>query len=171
MPGIDIWKDIIGYEGIYQISYCGEVRRIYKSGKINNIKPYPKTRSGKRLLVGLTLEGRKKEHMVHLLVAQAFLDKPKPDHVVYHKNGILRDNYASNLAWIDRKSLGKLTGAMSNKKSVAKIDSNGETIDIYSSARQAGRENYMSYQTIIDRCNGKVKSLYAPDGYVYIWEQ
>ena len=36
--------------------------------------------------------------------------------------------------------------------------------------REAARRNYMSYQTVIDRCNGKVKKSVAPDGYDYIWD-
>ena len=46
----------------------------------------------------------------------------------------------------------------------------GLIVDVYSSARKAARENYMSYQTIMDRCNGKCKSAFAPDGYAYAWE-
>ena len=36
--------------------------------------------------------------------------------------------------------------------------------------REAARENFMSYQTVMDRCNGKVKGPFAPDGYAYAWE-
>ena len=53
---------------------------------------------------------------------------------------------------------------------MAKIDSNGEIVDVYTSARQAAKSNFMSYQTVIDRCNGKCKSAFAPDGYAYAWE-
>ena len=48
-----------------------------------------------------------------------------------------------------------------------KISEEGQIVDFYRSVREAGRKNHMSYQTILDRINGKVKSLYAPDGYVY----
>ena len=48
-----------------------------------------------------------------------------------------------------------------------KIDSDGQIVDFYRSVREAGRKNFMSYQTILDRIGGKVKSLYAPDGSVY----
>ena len=51
--------------------------------------------------------------------------------------------------------------------SVVKISLEGEIVDFYRSAREAGRKNHMSYQTILDRISGKAKSLYAPDGYVY----
>ena len=64
----------------------------------------------------------------------------------------------------------KKTGAKSKRKTVAKINCYGEIEDVYSSAREAARKNYLSYQTVIDRCNGKCKMAYAPDGYAYAWE-
>ena len=51
-----------------------------------------------------------------------------------------------------------------------KIDGTGEIVEVYSSAREAAKQNFMSYQTVIDRCNGKCKSAFAPDGYAYAWE-
>lgn len=170
MSGTNIWKDIKGYEGKYQVSYKGEVRRIYKSGKTRKLTPYIKQNSREILFIGLTKDGIKKEFPVHTLVAKAFLGEPKENEVIYHKNGLIRDNWASNLEYIDRKKLGKMTGAKSRRKPVVKIDSNGEMVDFYPSARQAAKENHMSYQTIIDRCNRKIKSPFAPDGYAYAWE-
>lgn len=170
MAGTDIWKDIEGYEGKYQVSYEGKIRRLYLSGKTRLLKPYLKQYRRKVLFVGLTKDGIKKEFPVHTIVARAFLGEPKEGQVTYHKNGLIRDNWVSNLAYIDRKKLGQMTGAQSRRKGVVKIDSDGEMVDFYPSARQAGRENFMSYQTIIDRCNRKVKSAFAPDGYVYAWE-
>lgn len=43
-------------------------------------------------------------------------------------------------------------------------------MEVYSSAREAARRNFMSYQTVIDLCNGKVKRGKAPDGFVYEWD-
>lgn len=170
MSGTNIWKDIEGYEGKYQVSYEGKIRRIYKSGKVRELTPYLKQHHRKILFIGLTKNGKKKEFPVHSLVAQAFLGEPKKGEVTYHKNGLIRDNWASNLGYIDRKKLGKMTGSQSKRKGVVKINSNGEMVDFYPSARQAAKKNFMSYQTIIDRCNRKVKSPFAPDGHAYAWE-
>lgn len=167
---INPWKDIKGYEGKYQVSREGKIRRLYKSGKTRELTSYLKTHGRKILFIGLTKEGIKKEIAVHTIVAQAFLGDPKPGQVTYHKNGLIRDNWASNLEYIDRKTLGEMTGPRSRRKAVAKINKEGEIVEVYHSARQAGRENFMSYQTIIDRCNRKVKSPFAPDGYAYAWE-
>jgi len=76
----------------------------------------------------------------------------------------------NNIKYIRRKELGRLTGAKSKRQPVAKIDSNGEIVEVYSSAQECARQNYMSYQTVMDRCNGKCKSAFAPDGYAYAWE-
>lgn len=167
---IDLWKDIKGYEGRYQVSYEGKIRSIYKNGKTRELTPYIKNHGRKILQIGLSKNGVKKEIPVHTIVAQAFIGEPKAGQVVYHKNGLIRDNWASNLEYIDRKTLGEMTGPGSRRKSVAKINADGEIVAVYTSARQAAKENFMSYQTIVDRCNRKVKSPFAPDGYAYAWE-
>jgi hypothetical protein len=104
------------------------------------------------------------------LVANAFLGPRPSGYVTYHRNFCKSDNSVVNLTYITQKELGRKTGSESKRRSVVKINQAGEEVEIYKSAREAGRENYMSYQTIIDRCNGKVKSTYAPDGFKYVWE-
>lgn len=174
----DIWKDIEGFKGKYQVSYSGQVRRVYKSGKTKILAQFK--RAGKarkitrdRLFVHLTDDkGKDSTIPVHQIVAKHFFGKPKPGQVPYHINGCVMDNWASNLEYIDRKRLGELTGASSRRQPVVKINTDGEIIDCYSSAREAARENYMSYQTIIDRCNlvSVKRSIFAPDGCAYAWE-
>jgi hypothetical protein len=90
--------------------------------------------------------------------------------VPYHKNGDLADNSVNNIGFATRKRLGKMTGAMSGRKPVAKVSEEGEIVEVYPSAREAGRRNHMSYQTVIDRCRGKVKKPFALDGYTYIYD-
>jgi hypothetical protein len=46
-----------------------------------------------------------------------------------------------------------------------------EAIEFYPSARQAAKMNHMSYQTVMDRCNGNVKKEIAPYGYFYVWDE
>lgn len=55
----------------------------------------------------------------------------------------------------------------SRRRPVAKIDSAGNVIAVYSSAREAARANFMSYQAVLDRCNGKVQKPYVLDGFTY----
>ena len=148
------------------------IRRVYPSGKTRAMTPYHKKMSGsQRLVVKLTdANGKAKEVKLLQIMAKTFLG-PIPDGCVpYHKNECQSDNYIQNIAYINRKELGKKTGSKSRRQAVVKIDILGEIVDVYSSAREAARKNYMSYQTIIDRCNGKCKSAFAPDGHAYAWE-
>ena len=168
---LDTWTDIIGYNGKYQVDKEGNVRRVFPSGKTRQMTPYHKKMSGsQRMVVKLTFNGKSKEEILLQIVAKTFLGECPDGCVPYHKNGCQSDNYVNNIGYISRVELGKLTGPKSRRKSVVKIDNMGLIVDVYSSARKAARENYMSYQTIMDRCNGKCKSAFAPDGYAYAWE-
>lgn len=165
------WRDIPGYDGKYQVDMNGVVRRIYKSVKTRQMTPYHKKMSGsQRLVVKLTKDGKPKEEILMQLVARAFLGLPPPGYVPHHKNGCQSDNYIQNIEYISRRELGKKTGKNSRRQPVVKIDETGEIVEVYSSAREAAKQNFMSYQTVIDRCNGKCKSAFAPDGYAYAWE-
>lgn len=64
-----------------------------------------------------------------------------------------------------------MTGALSSRRPVEKVDMNGAVVEVYSSARAAARANHMSYQTVLDRCNGKVKNPYTLDGHNYRFEK
>lgn len=160
----DTWYDIPGYEGKYQINYFGKIRRALKNGRYKELHPYLKKSNGRRV-VKLNC----KEMVVMKLMQFTFMGKLKEGYVTYHKNGILTDDVLSNIGVIRREELGRLTGTRNDCQiPVVKIDSSGEIVEFYKSVREAGRKNHMSYQTILDRINGKVKSLYAPDGYVYV---
>lgn len=166
-----VWKDIPGYGGKYQADTEGNVRRVFPSGKTRILHPYHRKMKGsQRLVVKLTKDGKSKEEILLQVMAMTFLGEAPEGCVPFHKNGCQSDNYIQNIAYMDRRKLGQLTGGASGRRPVIKIDSRGETVDVYSSAREAGRKNYMSRQTITDRCNGKCKSAFAPDGYAYAWE-
>ena len=168
---VETWKDIPGYGGKYQIDREANVRRVYISGKTRAMTPYHRKMSGsQRLVVKLTKDGKSKEEVLMQLVALTFLGPPPKGHVPYHKNGCQSDNYLNNIAYISKRELGRMTGAKSRRRPVAKIDRDGYLVEVYPSAREAARRNYMSYQTVMDRCNGKVKSAFAPDGYAYVWD-
>lgn len=167
----ETWRDIPGYHGIYQASTQGNIRKIYKSGKMRKMTPYHKKMTGsQRMVVKLTKDGKSKEEILIQLIARTFLGTAPPGMVPYHINEVQSDNFLSNIAYISRSDLGKKTGARARRKPVVKIDSSGQDVAYYSSARRAAKENFMSYQTIIDRCNGKVKRGPAPDGFEYAWD-
>lgn len=158
------WYDIPGYGGKYQINYFGNIRRALKNGRYKDLHPYTKSSNGRR-----AVKLNCKEVVVMKLMQITFIGELKQGYVTYHKNGILTDDALNNIGITTRLELGKMTGTWNDSEfSIVKIDSNGEIVDFYKSAREAGRKNHMAYQTILDRINGRVKSLYAPDGYVYV---
>lgn len=168
---IETWKDIPGYNGKYQCDREGNFRRVYKSGKTRPIRPYRKNGTRNKIVVHLTDDNGKTSQMLVIgIMAITFLGPAPPGCVPHHKNGALTENHINNIAYINRKELGKITGQKSRRKPVAKINDSGNIVEVYPSARAAARDNFMSYQTVIDRCNGKVKSAFAPDGFAYAWE-
>ncbi len=165
------WKDIPGYDGRYQADKEGNVRRVYKSGKTRILTPFPKKmRGSQRLLVKISIDGKGRDVVLMQLIARTFLGQAPKGYVAHHKNGCQSDNYLNNIEYIRNEELGKINGARARRKPVAKLGRDGEVVEVYSSAREAGRKNYMSYQTIIDRCNGVCKSAFASDGFAYAWE-
>ena len=91
---MEIWKDIDGYDGKYQVSTWGRVRNA-KTGKIKkqyyNEKGY--------LKVQLCFKGKIKKHRVNRLVAQAFVLNPYDLPQVNHKDGNKENNSFTNLEW------------------------------------------------------------------------
>ena len=88
----EIWKDVIDYEGIYQVSNLGNVKSLkFNKEKILKLMP----RSGY-----LRVELNQKSHSVHRLVLHTFvgLNETKPQ--VNHINGIKSDNRLINLEWV-----------------------------------------------------------------------
>jgi len=160
-----VWRDIPGSEK-YQIDSVGNIRRKLKKG-FRNISTFIKD---EYYTVKVDLNGIYKECKVHMLIALAFGLIKQHGEVYYFKNRNKTDCFLSNIAIISKSDLAKITGAYSNKKAVVKIDPNGEIVEFYKSARECARCNYMSNQTISDRCNKKVKSKFAPDGYEYKWD-
>ena len=172
--GKNWWRDIEGYGGKYRVNRIGEVQRVLKNGLVRDMQPYRK--KGKtfrnRLFVKLTKDGKPKEVAMLKIMAETWHTNKGKGLVPYHKNGIVTDNRVDNIGFTTRKELGRITGHRANKrKCVIKISQSGEEVEVYRSARQAAKENYVSYQTVLDRCHNKVKNPYALDGYTYKFER
>lgn len=109
-----------------------------------------------------------KEWVVMSLMRITFIGELPKGYVTYHKNGIKTDDVLSNIGVMARSELSKKTSQLTGRAfKVAKINRDGEIVAFYKSAREAGRENHMCYQTVLDYINGKMKGIYAPDGYAY----
>jgi hypothetical protein len=103
----EIWKDIKGYEGIYQVSNRARIKRleriIRKKGDVNHTKlneiimKQSDCRGYK--VVGLTKESKKRRYYVHRLVATAFLLNEYELPCINHKDGCKSNNNLKNLEW------------------------------------------------------------------------
>jgi len=102
---LEFWKPIVGFEGIYEVSNVGNVRRALacpgaRPLKLLALKRYKLTGDGSRFAVNLYKDHRVKRIPVHALVAAAFIG-PRPQGLeVNHKNGNRLDNRVSNLEYI-----------------------------------------------------------------------
>jgi hypothetical protein len=154
---LERWKLVKG-SSTYQVSDFGNVRRILKSGKLKPIETFCKRK--KWMWAKVRIAERYGEYTVQRLVAQAFLDEPEsPGQVLWHKNGLIRDNHAENLQWISKKALGIKTGGMYRSIAVKQIDvKTGEVINFYKSMSIAGRDNYISDEQIRLVIHGKAKT-------------
>ena len=110
----EIWKPISGYNGYYEVSNLGRVRSITR--KIERTNPFNSkiktfyTYKGKLIQFWLTpkgycrcslnIDGIKKNHLVHQLVAREFIDNFKNKPQVNHINCIKTDNNVINLEWV-----------------------------------------------------------------------
>lgn len=92
---------------------------------------------------------------------------------LYHKDGAVENFAVWNLEPMTKTELGRKRNRSLDARNVCKCDARtGEVLEVYPSARAAGRENFCSYQTILDACNKKNvrRQGIAPDGYCYRWE-
>jgi hypothetical protein len=98
----EVWKDIKGYEGIYQVSNKGRVKRIKVSTGANLRTIRPSLSAGYPA-VGLHKNDKRERFYVHRLVAEAFIPNPENKPQVNHKDGNKRNPVSSNLEWCTSK--------------------------------------------------------------------
>jgi hypothetical protein len=100
----EIWKDIQGYEGLYQVSNHGRVRSFAKDvDKGKFLKVEPQSGECKYTQIRLSKNGSCKAYYVHRLVACAFLPNPFNLPEVNHKDENKSNNRVDNLEWTTRK--------------------------------------------------------------------
>lgn len=94
----EIWKDIQGYEGLYQISNKGRVKSLHY--KVGNKEEILKPHSRKEYYaIGLFKNGKQHHYGIHRLVAIAFIPNPNNLPIVNHKDINQHNNCVENLEW------------------------------------------------------------------------
>jgi hypothetical protein len=108
----EAWRPVVGYEGLYEVSDHGRVRRVAAGGgaRVGRIlrfgmsaHPGEDASKGYRTVV-LYQSGKPRRFKVHLLVAGAFLGTRPAGHECNHKNGVKTNNRLSNLEWITKQA-------------------------------------------------------------------
>jgi len=156
----EIWKDIKGYEGLYQVSNLGRVKSKRKILKAIN---------GEYLKVGLSKNGIQKTLYVHRLVAETFLGENKLQ--VNHKDEDKHNNNIENLEFVTHKE-NMNYGTKQNRESIIKTkyhvnqyDKNGNFIKQWYNLRDIVMNTKYKKENIQYCCLGKYKYAYG-----YKWE-
>lgn len=146
------YRDIKGYEGLYQVSNLGNVKSL-KFGKEKILIPTKK--SCGYLIVGLFKQGKRKFCLVHRLVAEAFIENTNKLPQVNHKDENKTNNQFTNLEWCDNKyNINYGTRTEKTTKQVMCV----ETGVVYPSAKEVERQLGFAQSNISNACNGKIKT-------------
>lgn len=178
----EIYRNVNGYEGIYQVSNLGNVR------SVDRILPDGRFQKGITLKQGLHKKGynivylskfnKQKTITVHRLVANAFIENTYNKPCIDHINGVITDNNYTNLRWCTNKEnvnfeLSKKNRAKSSRRGkdsplsikVQKISLEGDIVGMYDSVSEASRASAVSSSKICAVCNGIRKTAGG-----YKWE-
>lgn len=173
----EIWKDIEGYENLYQVSNLGNVMSFWKN------QPHllkPKRNPNGYLYVNLTFcSNNSKRFYVHRLVAEAFIPNPQKLPCINHKDEIKTNNRVDNLEFCTYSynntygsALYKRAEAQINRKDLSKTvlqyNKNGNFINEYPSVREAERITGIKHNNIYRVCKGIKKST---GGFVWKYKK
>jgi hypothetical protein len=174
----EIWKDIKGYEGLYQVSNIGRVKSlthvtIRKNGSNLPIRERilkPSTDKDGYLQVVLYNSGKRKTIKVHRLVCEAFHENPENKSCVNHIDENKTNNEASNLEWSTVKEncnhgTRNTRSAKTKSKPVGQYTLDGKLIKLWQSAYEVQRQLGFAQGYISKAARGKVKTAYG-----YVWK-
>lgn len=153
------WKEIKNYEGIYEVSSLGQVRRIHKDSRCSKYKYLTQDTLRGYKKVTLFKNGIGKKMQVHRLVALAFIPNPNNLEQVNHKDENPSNNTIDNLEWgSNLYNVNYGTGIQrqveKRSKKVIQSDLDGNFIKEFNSTNEAAKELNLSQGLISNCCNG-----------------
>jgi hypothetical protein len=170
----EFWKDIEGYEGIYQVSNLGRVRSLpRKAYRFDSrlgvetsysipgkIKAQYIEKHGYKC-IGLSSGGRKstKIYLVHRLVAKAFIPNPEGLPFINHKDENKQNNCVDNLEWCDNDynihyGTGIARRSVNQQKQIEQIDMQGNVVAVHDGIVKASEATGISRSNIGKCCKG-----------------
>lgn len=189
----EIWRDIKGYEGKYQVSNLGRVKSLERTDN-NNHKVKEKelkiiSDKDQYSIINLYQNGKNKTCRIHRLVASAFIPNPNNYPVINHKDENRTNNRIDNLEWCTskhnnnygshNKKVGKaLKGKPKSKQHILKVRENNpnkrkvkclNTNEIFEYIVDAARIYNICQSDITKCCKGKNKSAGKIDGKPARW--
>lgn len=168
-----LWRDIAGYDGLYQVSSDGRVKSLphfvnngrgcYQT-KEKILKPGKRVRNKCIYKFVVLSNGKNIERFsVHRLVAQAFLENPNGFDEINHKDKNTENNRVENLEWCDHA----YNVNYSKAKKVLQFDFDGTLLATYSSIVVAAQMTGISRTAINNSLCGWSKSA---GGYIWKYE-
>ena len=176
----EVWKDIDGYEGLYQISNFGNVMSLKYRGGSRPKLLVPKCNNTGRLWVELRKHRKGKPFLIHRLVAAAFIDNPNNYPQINHIDENPRNNHVDNLEWCTclyniRSYMNNHPDKQSKRKNspiynrhmdskVSQYSTDGMLLKVWSNPIEICNAHNWNEWSIIQCCKGKRKTAYG-----YIW--
>lgn len=164
---IEIWKDVVGYEGLYRISSNGAVVCYSKMGRKEKILTAYLSDNGYRK-VALCKNGDSKHVRLHRIIAIAFIPNPNNHKFINHINGIKTDNRIENLEWVTASENMKhahATGLKARTKGywlpIYQMDMNGAILQEFKSIKDACTSLGKTNRTIIKALKGRIESAHG----------
>ena len=161
----EVWKDVTNYEGIYQVSNTGKVKRILPNGKERLLRG-KKDKDGYTEII-LSKKQKKAYFRLHRLVAKAFIPNPENKPEVNHKDKNKQNNSVCNLEWATTVENIRHSFALGRKVSttpVLQFSANGELLAYFDSIKEAAQTANVKQSNISACCNSRLKTVGG-----YIW--